>query len=58
MRQPLTVALAVATTATFVRLVAEHDALATYLLGDVSKWLDRAETRLQRMGRSSATNRC
>lgn len=43
---------------TFERLMAEHDALATYLLGDVSKWLERAEKRLQHMGRSPATNRC
>lgn len=30
---------------TFQRLVAEHDAIAAYLLGDVSKWIDRAEMR-------------
>lgn len=42
---------------TFQRLVAEHDAIAAYLLGDVSKWLDRAEIRLSSSVRQSCTNK-
>lgn len=35
---------------TFVRLVAAHDALAAYLLGNVNEWIDRAEISLGKSG--------
>lgn len=33
---------------TFKRLVAEHDALASYLFGNLQNWIERAEKRLKK----------